>query len=89
MTTVYTKNQIFILNFAELLFKNNSANMGIKLYNKLPYAIKKLDKMQDFKRRLKYFLMQHTFYSVNEYISSYAPPSLNCCNRVHFTPSIL
>jgi len=51
------------------LFINNSANMGIKLYNKLPYAIKKLDKMQEFKIRLKYFLMQHTFYSVNEYIS--------------------
>jgi len=31
---------------------------------------KKLDKMQEFKRRLKYFLMQHTFYSMNEYISS-------------------
>ena len=52
------------------IFKNSSANMGIKLYNKLPYAIKKLDKMQEFKTRLKYFLMQHTFYSVNEYISS-------------------
>jgi len=52
------------------LFKNNSANMGIKLYNKLPNTIKKLDKMQEFKRRLKYLLMQHTFYSVDEYMSS-------------------
>jgi len=51
------------------LFKNNSANVGIKLYNKLPYTIKKLDKMQEFKRRLKYFLVQRTFYSVKEYIS--------------------
>jgi len=52
------------------LFKNNSANMGIKFYNKLPYAIKKLNKMQEFKKRLKFFLMQHTFYSLKEYISS-------------------
>jgi len=60
------------------LFKNNSANMGIKLYNKLPNTIKRLDKMQEFKRRLQYFLMQHTFYSVDEYMSSMAPLSLNC-----------
>jgi hypothetical protein len=44
--------------------------MGIKLYNILPNTIKRLDKMQEFKRRLKYFLMQHTFYSVDEYMSS-------------------
>jgi hypothetical protein len=52
------------------LFKNSSANVGIKLYNKLPNTIKRLDKIQEFKRRLKYFLLQHTFYSVDEYMSS-------------------
>jgi len=51
------------------LLKYNSANMGIKLYNKLPNTIMRLDKMQEFKRKLKYFLMQHTFYSVDEYMS--------------------
>ena len=45
------------------LFKNSSANVGIKLYNKLPNTIKRLDKIQEFKRRLKYFLLQHIFYS--------------------------
>jgi thermostable 8-oxoguanine DNA glycosylase len=50
------------------LLKNNSANMGLKLYNKLSNTIKRLDKMQEFKRKLKYFLMQHTFYSVDEYM---------------------
>jgi hypothetical protein len=52
------------------LFKNSSANVGIKLHNKLPNTIKRLDKIQEFKRRLKYFLLQHTFYSVDEYMSS-------------------
>ena len=51
------------------LFKNSSANVGIKLYNKLP-NIKRLDNIQEFKRRLKYFLLQHIFYSVDEYMSS-------------------
>jgi hypothetical protein len=52
------------------LFKNSGTNVGIKLYNKLPNTIKQLDKTQEFSRRLKYFLLQHTFYSVDEYMSA-------------------
>jgi hypothetical protein len=52
------------------LFKNNVANMGIKLYNKLPNKVKKLEKLHKFKRKLKYYLLQHMFYSVDEYMSS-------------------
>jgi hypothetical protein len=51
------------------LFKNSSANVGIKLYNKLPNTIKRLDKIQELKKRLSYFLLQHIFYSVDEYMS--------------------
>jgi hypothetical protein len=47
-----------------ILFKNSSGNVGIKLFNKLPDTIKKLEKIQEFKRRLKYFLLQHIFYSI-------------------------
>jgi hypothetical protein len=51
MTIVHTKNQIFTLNSAELhLFKNSSANVDTKLYNKLPNTIKELDKTQEFKK---------------------------------------
>jgi len=52
------------------LFKKSNANVGIKLYNKLPNTIKRLEKIQEFKRRLKYFSLQHIFYSVDEYMSS-------------------
>jgi hypothetical protein len=51
------------------LFKNNVANMGIKLYNKLPKKSKEIRKLQKFKRKLKYFLLQNIFYSVDEYMS--------------------
>jgi thermostable 8-oxoguanine DNA glycosylase len=51
------------------LFKNSSANMGIKLYNKLPNEIKKLEKLQDLKKKLRHFLLQQTFYSVDEHLS--------------------
>jgi hypothetical protein len=51
------------------LFKNSSTNMGIKLYNKLPNTIKKLETIWVFKQRLKYFLLQHISYLVDEYMS--------------------
>jgi len=71
MTIVHAKHQIFVLNSSELhFFKNSSANVSIKLYNKLLYTIRRLDKIQEFKIRLKYFLLQHIFYSVDEYMSS-------------------
>jgi hypothetical protein len=51
------------------VFKNSSENVGIKLFSKLPDTIKRLEKIQEFKRRLNYFLLQHIFYSVDEYMS--------------------
>jgi hypothetical protein len=51
------------------LFKNSSVNVGIKLYNKLPNTIKELEKVREFKKKVKVFLLQHTFYSVDEYMS--------------------
>ena len=58
-------------------FKNGSAKVGIKLYNKLPNTIKRIKMVQEFKRRLKYFLLQHIFYSVDEYISISSSTLLN------------
>ena len=52
------------------LLKNSNTNVGIKLNNILPNKTKTLEKLQEFKRRLKYFLLQHIFYSVDEYMSS-------------------
>ena len=49
--------------------KNSGINIGIKLYNKLLPVIKNLEMTQEFKSRVKDFLMQHTFYSVDEFVS--------------------
>jgi hypothetical protein len=51
-----------------IILRNGVANLGIKLYNKLP---KKLEEIQEFKGKLKYFLLQHIFNSVDEYLSEY------------------
>jgi hypothetical protein len=62
------KSDLHVQFYRTTLFKNNVANMGIKLYNKLPNKVKKLGKLQKFKRKLKYFLLQHIFYSVDKYV---------------------
>jgi len=41
--------------------------MEIKLNNKMPARIKQLDSFRDFKRKLKLFLLDHPFYSLNEF----------------------
>ena len=58
------------MEYPYLFIMYSSANVGIKLYNKLPNTIKRSDKIQEFKRRPKYFLLQHTFYSVDVLVSS-------------------
>jgi hypothetical protein len=65
------KSDLHIQFCRTTLLKKSSENVGIKLYNKLPNKIKRLEKIQEFKRRLKYFLLQHIFISVDEYMSSY------------------
>ena len=52
------------------LAKNSGLNMGIILYNRLPQNIKKLDTKHIFKNGVKKFLLQHVFYSVDEYLFS-------------------
>jgi hypothetical protein len=51
------------------LYKSSWEIVGIKLFNKLPNTIKRIEIPQEFKRQLQYFLMQHVFYSVDEYMS--------------------
>ena len=43
--------------------------MGSKVYNKLPGYIKEIDSYKAFKKELRSFLLPHTFYSVEEFVS--------------------
>jgi hypothetical protein len=51
------------------IFKKNVNNLGTKLYNKVPNHLKNLEDLKPFKKQLKAFLLQQTFYSVDEYLS--------------------
>jgi len=42
--------------------------MGIKLYNKVPDSVKKLDNFKIFKKELKSLLLSHFFYSVDRFL---------------------
>jgi len=43
--------------------------MGTKVYNKLPNYTKEIDSYRAFKKELKSFLLLHSFYSVEKFVS--------------------
>jgi hypothetical protein len=48
--------------------KNGVMIMEIKLYNKIRNKIREVGKMRQFKRVFRSYLVQHVFYSVEEYM---------------------
>lgn len=50
------------------MYKQGPFHVGKILYNRLPMYIKLIDKKNSFKSSLKAYLMDHCFYSVNEYL---------------------
>jgi hypothetical protein len=51
------------------IYKKSVLNMGTKVCNKLPRYIKEIDNYKAFKEELNLFLLLHTFYSIEEFIS--------------------
>jgi len=60
---------IHIQSYKTDMCKKSVLNMGTKVYNKLPSYIKEIDSYKAFKKELKLFLLLHTFYSVEEFVS--------------------
>jgi len=52
------------------LYKKSVINMGIRLYNKVPNNIKKVEEYKPYKRKLKSFLTEHAFYSLEKFLMS-------------------
>ena len=48
------------------LHQRSSTNMGINLFNKLAVQIKQWNNYQDFKREVKTFLLNSSFYMIEE-----------------------
>jgi hypothetical protein len=49
------------------LYKKRVINMGIRLYNKMPNNIQKIE-YKPYKRKLKAFLTEHALYSLDEFL---------------------
>jgi hypothetical protein len=45
-------------------------NMGTKIYKKLPGFLKEINDHRAFRNKLKLFLLLHSFYSVEEFVST-------------------
>jgi hypothetical protein len=69
MNIIHPKIRLPYSTLQNSLHKNSCKNTGIKLFNKLPNTIKRVERTQEFKRRLNYFFMQHLFYLVDEHMS--------------------
>jgi hypothetical protein len=62
-------NKDYQVNFCRTtLFKRSVVNMGIELYSKVPNQIKDMEGFLTFKKELKSFLLNHSFYSINSFI---------------------
>jgi len=60
---------IHIQSYKTDIYKKSVINMGTKVYIKLPDYINEIDSYKAFKKQLKLFLLLHTFYSVEEFVS--------------------
>ena len=68
MITIHGEVNIYILNHViQIFIKKSVINMGIRLYNKVPKNIQKVEKYKPYKRKLKAFLIEHVFYSLDEF----------------------
>jgi hypothetical protein len=56
-----------IIIYAIKALKKVVMNMGIALHNKLPTNIMEIEKIKEFKRELRSYLLQHIHYSIDEY----------------------
>ena len=60
---------IHIKSYRTDLYKRSVMNVGSNLYNKLPDHVKETDSYKSFRKKLKQFLLQHTLYSVEEFLA--------------------
>ncbi|PNF39304.1 hypothetical protein B7P43_G16557 [Cryptotermes secundus] len=61
------KDNLFIVPCRTSLCKNNFNNIGLRLLNHLPQYIKDIPALYKFKKTLKTFLLEHCFYSIDEF----------------------
>jgi hypothetical protein len=64
-----TKSDLFITSHNTKLFEQSIAYSGVLVYNKLPSEIKSVNSIIKFKKILRNFLLEKSFYSVEEFMT--------------------
>jgi hypothetical protein len=64
-----TKSDLFITSHNTKLFEQSTAYNGVLVYNKLPSKIKSVKSIIKFKKILRNFLLENSFYSVEEFMT--------------------
>jgi hypothetical protein len=62
------KDDLFIVPCNTSLCKNNFNNTGLRMLNQLPQYIKEIPVLYKFRRTSKTFLLDHCFYSIEEFL---------------------
>jgi hypothetical protein len=58
-----------VQSYNTLTCENGVVNMAIKLHNKLPMELRKEEGERKFKHRLKRYLLEHPYYTLQEFLS--------------------
>jgi hypothetical protein len=62
------KDDLYIVPYKTSLCKYNFINVGLRLLNHLPQYVKEIPVQYKFKNDLKTYLLNHCFYSVDEFV---------------------
>jgi hypothetical protein len=64
------RNDLHLPQANRTIYQRGAQYLGIKIFNNLPLEIKIVaDNQRKFKRELKNFLCNHTFYTMEEYLT--------------------
>jgi hypothetical protein len=64
-----TKSDLFITSHNTKLFEQSIAYKGVLVYNKIPSEIKSVKSIMKFKKILRNFLLERSFYLVEEFMT--------------------
>lgn len=69
MISTRHRNELKLPKSRTVKFKSSVFCMSVKIYNKLPDSIKSIQTLASFKYKLKAFLIQKVYYTINEYLN--------------------
>lgn len=69
LKSVRHKDQLSSIKCRTSMYSKSVFSMGVKVYNKLPKAIKQIENINNFKTKLKHFLIFKCYYTIDEYFN--------------------